>query len=277
MEKIKVRSNLKKLLIHPLLRDADLDAPETITIVSEIIEKKSFLKQLYQEWYLSILEALPNGIPKSLLELGSGGGFFEQYLPDLIKSEILQTPDVDIVFDGQLMPFRKDSLHGIFMLDVLHHIPNSIAFFKEAARCVKKGGTLIMIEPWVTNWSRFVYRKLHHEPFDINAHRWEFPRGGPLSQANLALPWIIFHRDRIVFQKEFSEWKIREIKLHTPFAYLLSGGVSLRSFVPGFSFPICRFFEHILKPLMKSLAMFATIILERDEKQEAPLSKNKMI
>jgi len=264
MEKTKLRLNLKKILIHPLLLNADLDAPETIMLVSEVIEKKSFLKQLYQEWYLSILNSLPSGKPGFVVELGSGGGFLERHIPDLIKSEILKIPDVDIVFDGQLIPFRKDSLRGIVMLDVLHHLPNSAAFFKEAAYCVTKGGVIIMIEPWTTRWSKFVYRKFHHEPFDMNADRWDFPKGGPLSQANSALPWIIFHRDRYIFQKEFPEWNIKEIKLHTPFSYLLSGGVSLRSFVPGFSFPVCRFLERILKPLMKSLAMFATIILERE-------------
>jgi len=260
-----VLPNLKKLLTHPLMRDADLVAPETVMRVYEIIGKKSFLKKLYQDWYRSILKSLPDGISGPVIELGSGGGFLERYIPNIIKSEILQTAGVDIVFDGQLIPFAKESISSIVMLDVLHHLPNATAFFKEAARCVKKGGAIIMIEPWSTNWSRYIYRNFHHEPFDMSADSWEFPKGGPLSQANSALPWIIFHRDRNIFQKVFPEWKIREIKLHTPFAYLLSGGVSLKSFVPGFSFSICRFFEHILQPVMKSLAMFATIILEREE------------
>jgi hypothetical protein len=48
-----------------------------------------------------------------------------------------------------------------------------------------------------------------------------------------------------------------------PFRYLLSGGVSLRSLAPAWSFHICRCIEQALGPGMKWLAMFACIVLER--------------
>ena len=35
-----------------------------------------------------------------------------------------------------------------------------------------------------------------------------FPRQGPLSSANQALPWIVFERDRATFEREFPEWRI---------------------------------------------------------------------
>jgi len=254
---------LKTFLIHPLMRDIDLDDPESISRVSQIIQEKSFLRQIYNHWYSSIRESLPDSIKGPVLELGSGGGFLEKYVPDLVKSEILQVPGVDIVLDGLLLPITRGSLRGIVMVDVLHHLPNAKSFFSEASYCVKKGGVLVMLEPWTTCWSRYVYGNLHHEPFDMDIDKWEFPKGGPLSQANSALPWIIFHRDSDIFQYEFPEWKIKDIKLHTPFTYLLSGGVSLRSFIPGFSFKLCQFFEHLLQPWMKSFAMFATIVIER--------------
>jgi len=42
------------------------------------------------------------------------------------------------------------SLRAIVMTDVLHHIPNVESFFAEAARCVRPGGVIVMIEPWLT-------------------------------------------------------------------------------------------------------------------------------
>ena len=65
-------------------------------------------------------------------------------------------------------------------------------FLAESARCVRAGGALVMIEPWVSRWSRFVYTRFHHEPFDPDSPRWEVPQTGPLSGANGALPWILF-------------------------------------------------------------------------------------
>lgn len=74
---------------------------------------------------------------------------------------------------------------------------------------------------------------------------------------------IILGRDRIKFESEFPEWKIVTIDLTMPFRYLVSGGVSLRQLMPEWSFPLWTFFEKLLTPLEKLLAMFAFIKLER--------------
>jgi hypothetical protein len=120
-----------------------------------------------------------------------------------------------------------------------------------------------MIEPWVTPWSRFIYRCFHKEPFCPDATTWEFPSSGPLSGANGALPWIIFARDRSQFEREFPEWHIRKIEPNMPVRYLLSGGMSLVCTNPAWTFGLWQLLEKLLKPLMKHLAMFAQIELVR--------------
>lgn len=254
---------LKSLLTHPLAHNLNIDAPETSVLRSRIIEQKSFLKQVYREWYISLSKSLPPNITGPVLELGSGGGFLKDFISGLITSEVLQIPGVDVVLDAQRLPFRSASLRGIVMLNVFHHLPSVKSFLAEAACCVKPDGVIVMIEPWTTRWSRLVYEYLHHEPFDPGAEEWSFPRGGPLSQANSSLPWIVFDRDREKFEREFPVWRTSEIKLHTPFCYLLSGGVSLRSLMPGCLFGIWRRLEDKIQPWMHSWAMFATITLVR--------------
>jgi len=120
---------------------------------------------------------------------------------------------------------------------------------------------IIMLEPWVTAWSRIIYGRLHPEPFLPEESSWEFPPSGPLSGANGALPWMIFERDRDKFQREFPRLKIRGIFLAMPFRYLLSGGVSMVSLSPGWTFGIWRLLESLLQPWMRRLAMFARIEL----------------
>jgi hypothetical protein len=120
-----------------------------------------------------------------------------------------------------------------------------------------------MIEPWVSPWSSLIYSRLHHEPFSPTAKEWGFPPGGPLSSANGAQPWIVFERDRNQFEKEFPEWQIQKIQPMMPFRYLLSGGVSMRPLMPGWSFGIWKRTESLLTPWMKSWAMFALIVLRR--------------
>ena len=95
------------------------------------------------------------------------------------------------------------------------------------------------------------------------APKWEFPPRGPLSGANGALPWIIFKRDRRQFELEFPGLHLSRIELSQPFRYLLSGGVSLVSLSPAWTFGCWRRLEDLLQPLMKYLAMFARIELLR--------------
>ena len=253
---------LKTWLAHPLTRGLDIDDPQTTHLRLQIIQKKRFLRQIYYEWYQAIVDALPLG-DGAVLEIGAGGGFMSEFIPGLITSELFYCPNVRAVIDGLRLPFGSQSLRGVVMTNVLHHLPQPRLFFAEATRCVRPGGVVAMIEPWVSSWSRFVYTRLHHEPFEPETLSWELPTSGPLSGANDALPWIIFVRDRLKFEREFPQWQIESIKPMMPFRYLLSGGVSLRAFAPDWSFGLWRQIENALGPLSKQLAMFALIVLRR--------------
>lgn len=253
---------LKKWLSHPLTRGFDIDDPNTTHLRRQIIQEKRFLRQIYHEWYAMIVAALPAG-DAPVLELGSGAGFLNEMLPNLITSEIFYDPNIEAVLDGQKLPFADQSLRAIVMTDVLHHLPQSRHFFMESARCVQSGGAIVMIEPWVTPWSQLIYTYLHHEPFRPDATEWSFPTTGPLSGANGALPWILFERDRTQFEQEFPEWAIQSITPIMPFRYLVSGGVSLRTLMPNWSFALWRGLENLLQPWRSNQAMFAQIILKR--------------
>jgi SAM-dependent methyltransferase len=247
-----------RLLAHPLTTGLDVDDPRTTLLRREIVQRKAFLNRIYREWYARLAAGMrPDD---RFLELGSGAGFFRLFAPNLITSEVFSTPGVDRIVDAQQLPFSKDELDGIVMTDVFHHIPDVARFFREATRCVKAGGQVLMIEPWNTPWSRWVYRRLHPEPFEPDGG-WVIPGTGPLSGANGALPWILFERDRERFQREFPEWRIESIELLMPFSYLLSGGVSLRALVPGWIYRPMRWIED--KFNQRRWAMFALIKLRK--------------
>jgi SAM-dependent methyltransferase len=253
---------LKMAMAEPRTRGLDIDDPRTTALRRKILEDKEFLRRIYEEWYRSILVEVPGG-KGEVVEIGSGAGFLALHLPGLITSDVFVSPGVKIVLDCESLPFAGGSLRGIVMTDVFHHIPDTRRFLRDAARCVRNRGVVVMVEPWVTLWSRLIYRYLHHEPFDPRAERWEFPRGGPLTGANGALPWIVFERDRDVFEKEFPEWRLKAKELFMPFRYLLSGGLSQRALVPAWSFGVWRRLERLARPAMAQLAMFARIVLER--------------
>ncbi len=257
-----ILAKAKAWLSHPLIRGLDLDDPYTIEQRRQLIQSKPSLRAIYGEWYGAISRALPVG-DDPVLEVGSGPGFLGEFIPGLITSEILACRGVHIALDATRLPFSARALRAIVMTNVLHHLPQPRRFFADAARCVRPGGAVVMIEPWVSTWSSFVYARLHHEPFKPDAEGWEFPATGPLSGANEALAWILFARDRVQFEDEFPEWQIESIRPGMPFRYLLSGGVSLRSLVPQLSDGLWRRFEQIIQPWMTQWAMFAEIKLVR--------------
>lgn len=249
---------LNRLLAHPLTCGLEVDDPRTTMLRRQIIREKPFLEAIYREWYSLVLARLPT--TGRLLELGSGAGFLRDMAPEVITSEVFPTPGVMLVADGRRMPFRTAGLDAIVMTDVFHHIPDVAAFLAEAARCVRPGGRMVMIEPWRTAWAQWVYRNLHSEPFEPDAG-WTIPPSGPLSGANGALPWIVFSRDRERLEEEFPEWRLKAVEPLMPLAYLLSGGVSLRSLMPGWCYGPCRKLESGLD--QRRWAMFALIELER--------------
>lgn len=250
-------SVLTRFIEHPLTRGLSVDDPQTTSLRREIIQDKVFLRDIYHEWYARLAASLPE--KGEVLELGSGAGFFSDFRPNVITSEIFPTGNIQLVADACRLPFSNHSLDAIVMTDVFHHIPDVKSFLYEATRCVRPGGKLLMIEPWRTKWSQWVYVNLHPEPF-IPSAGWDIPRSGPLSGANGALPWIVFERDRKIFEELFPAWRVENIEPMMPFSYLLSGGVSLRSLMPGWSRGIVRRIEQLFN--QKNWAMFAFIELE---------------
>ena len=255
-------SLLRRWLAHPLTSGLDLDDPATTALRRQIIESKPSLRAIYDEWY-SILAAELPPVPGAVLELGSGAGYCERFIPGLITSEILPCPRVRLAADAHQLPFADASLRAIVFTDVLHHMPDVRRFLAESLRCLCPGGRILMIEPWVSGWSRLVFTRLHHEPFRPAAKEWSFPSSGPLSGANGALPWILFARDRTLFEAEFPRIEIRAIRPFLPFRYLLSGGVSMRSLTPSFVQPLIKKLENSLNGQMQNFAMFAFIALQR--------------
>jgi SAM-dependent methyltransferase len=253
---------LKKGWALPASRDLDLDDPRTTLLRRQIVREKRTLRQIYEEWYQALASEIPAG-EGPVLEIGSGPGFLGEVIPEVITSEILPCPGVDLLLDGCALPLRKGSLRAIVMTDVFHHIAQPRRFLQESARCVREAGRLVMVEPWVTCWSRLIYARFHHEPFQPEATDWEFPSTGPLSGANGALPWIIMERDRGQFEAEFPQWRICLLRPQMPFRYLLSGGVSFKPLVPEWSFSFWRHLEGWLRPGMAHWAMFALIVLRR--------------
>lgn len=232
-----------------------LDSKETLLLHQKIIAKKPILNKVYQRYY-RILRKVP--VPKGkIVEFGSGGGFLKKYLPEVITSDLLKINGIDKAFSAEKIPFSSQSVSAFYLLNVFHHIKNPVKALREMERCLKKGGKIIMVEPFNTFWSRLVF-KFHNELFDTQAS-WKVDGKGRLSDANMAIPWIIFVRDRKIFEKMFKNLKIEKIKPIDSLSYFFSGGLSFPQLLPTFFYPFIRKMDS----LFPSLGLFAIIVLKK--------------
>lgn len=255
-----LHNQMRKLLVSFILEtENDLDDPVTSEQRMQLIKEKRLLYKLYIKFYKDLLSVVPGHIGGKIVELGSGGGFLKELEPKTITSDILPIRGVDMVMDAEKMPFKNSEVKAFVGLNVLHHIKNPKKAFLEMERCLKKGGAISFIEPSNTFWSRFIYKNFHHEFFDESAGWEREGKGGPLSEANIALPWIMFVRDRSVFEKEFPLLRIEMLKIHTPFLYLASGGLSKWQLVPDIAYGLVRTMDRLLS----NQGMFVHITIRR--------------
>jgi len=258
---VKKRFNIFRLGDAPT--NEDLDDEEAARFHRDIIKKKLFLKKLYLEFY-NIFKENTKNIPAGLkIELGSGGGFLKEVIPDVITTDVIDLSWTDKVISAEKMPFENESVSAFFLLNTLHHIKYPNNFFSEIQRCLKKDGRVVMIEPTNSSFAKFFYKHFHHELFDEKKVEWVIEGEERLTDANVALPWIIFIRDKQKFQKKYADLKILKVNKHTPFRYVLSGGVSAKQLVPSASFSFFTGVENLLSPLNQHIGLSMTIILEK--------------
>jgi len=242
----------------------ELDDPNTTLLHKEIIRNKLCLRKIYEEWY-SIFTDWYNRYPEEKhLEIGSGGGFLKDIFPDVITSDVLPLPEIDLVINAEQLPFEDNSLISISMVNVFHHIPRPWKFLKEACRCLKDGGRIMMIEPGFSAFATLIYTFFHHEPFDKKGKR-EIEAGKPLSNSNQAMTYIYFVRDKEWFHQTFPQLNIISFYHTLPFRYLLSGGVSRTPFISDNFVNFFKKIEDRITFLNPFLGMFNVVIIEKQE------------
>jgi SAM-dependent methyltransferase len=197
-----------------------------------IWQQKPVLREIYHDYYQRICAVATTGLT---LEVGGGSGNLKEYLPEVITTDIVTTPWLDISCDAQTLPFRTASFSNIVGMDVLHHIERPIRFLREAQRLLKPGGRLILLEPAITPISWIFYNFFHEEPVILK----DDPLAdGPLTpgrkpfDANQAIPSLLVGKYRQELAQKVSQLSLKNVEYLSLWAYPLSGGFKRWCLVP---------------------------------------------
>jgi len=129
--------------------------------------RKPVLRSLYAHWYAECASCFAPLTP--VVEIGSGCGNFKEFYGDVVCTDLVRGGEwIDLVMDAQELPLAAGRVGNLFVIDVLHHLRRPLDFLLQAVAALKPGGRLILCEPALSTWSKFVYGRFHHEPMDIS-------------------------------------------------------------------------------------------------------------
>jgi len=238
---------------------------EMLILERETMASKPILQLLWRGWYEEIEPFMPDqGLN---VEVGAGGGFAGTYFKNLIQTDIVKTPHINLCCDAITFPFKDGVLDTIVMIAVLHHIKDIDEFFNEARRVLKKGGKILIVEPYVSYLSYPVWKLLHYESCNLKSLSIDSNEHARID-ANIAIPTILFKKKRRQFEKDYADLKIIYENYHTIFHFFASGGYTYPSLIPKYLLSYLVKVEKKLQPLGKWLGSFMTVIIQKDQTKE---------
>jgi SAM-dependent methyltransferase len=229
-------------------------------------ERKATIRLLYRNFHRRLLESCP---PGRVLDIGSGTAHIKDFRADVVSTDILWFPGIDVVADAHRLPFPDQTFTGVVMLDVLHHLERPVEFLKEASRVLKPGGCLAMIEPAMTAVARRFYDYFHDEPVDMDADAFApvaiNPDRDPF-EANQAIPALLFAtpaaRRRV--EKVIPSLRVRSVEWLSLFAYPMSGGFQNWSLIPATLVgPLLAFEDKVPEIVRRQIAFRMLVVVER--------------
>jgi len=259
---------IRRLLALPEVADVDVDGVDRLAVHAAVLERRPMLAAVFRECHELMLglDRRTFGDTAGLqVELGAGVAPIAMTFPEVLATDVVPSPGLDAVIDAQCMDLRDGSVRALYGQNCFHHFPDPAQFLTEAVRVLAVGGGVVLIEPYYGPLASLIYKRLFaSEDFDKTMPGWRTDATGPMHGANQALSYIVFKRDRALFEREFPSLELVEtFPLTNYLRYLLSGGLNFRQLAPTFTEPALRALERALRPARRVLGLHYVIVLRR--------------
>jgi SAM-dependent methyltransferase len=230
--------------IMGFLRLSNLDFTDDVSRLKfhrNILSSKPVLETLFSEMNLFTHSQVDKYIRTNLskaVEIGSGVHPFTSKNYKVISSDLAHNAELDLVVDAQNLCIKPGSLDLVVGQFVFHHFSDPVRALSQLNKVLNRGGLLVLIEPANTFLGKILFPIMHKSEYYDPTADWKNGSKGDGGDANQALSYICFNRDRDIFIKKFKEFEILEDSLLIPFGlrYIASGGLNFRQLLPDFLF-----------------------------------------
>jgi len=228
--------------------------------------QKPLLQKLYVDFYRLIAQHLSSLPDAKIVELGSGLGNIRDVIPSCLRTDLFPNPWIDQVENAYKLSFEDETISDLILTDVFHHLRYPGTALQEFARVLRKGGRVLMLEPYMSVLGLLVYGIPHDEPIAIiKKIEWKAPTGWSpenidyyAAQGNVTR---IFVGNK--FRHRLADWqKIETIRL-SAIAYAASGGFSKPQLYPTSMLPVIKKLERLLGLFPTLFATRVLVILEK--------------
>lgn len=256
------------LLREPSLDGMDVDKKNRLALHHKILEKKRMLRDVFTEFHHLFNKlnhqffTTGHGLE---VELGAGVSPIRDTYPDVLATDIVEASYLDKVINAEAMDLSDNSVKVIYGQNCFHHFPHPDRFFSELERILIPGGGVILLEPYYGPCASFLYKRLFRtEGFDKAYPHWKTPISGPMNGANQALSYIVFVRDRAVFESKHPSLKIVYTQcVGNYLKYLISGGLNFKQLLPDYMTGFINIVEKLLSPFNRWLALHYVIVIKK--------------
>jgi SAM-dependent methyltransferase len=258
---------LRELLIDPRVASVDVDSVDRIVKHRELLLQKRMIREVFFEIYALLRDAETKyfGAGKGRkIEIGSGSSLLKTFMPEVELTDLVPYEGLDRVVDAMSMPYEDGSLKTVFGIHCFHHFSDPYKFLSEIERVCSRGGGAILVDPYFGPVASLVFKQLFaSEHFDKSGPA-VVDHGGPMSNANQALSYVVFRREIATFDQKFPNLELVSMEpIGNYLRYLISGGVNFRQLLPDVSIPALKLMESALWPLRHTLALHHIIVVRK--------------
>jgi SAM-dependent methyltransferase len=173
----------------------------------------------------------------AVVEIGAGPGLVPFFVraDNLVLSDVIKHPWVDIEADALDLPFETGSYDAVICSNVIHHVARPVPFMRDLHRVLKPGGVVLIQENYTSWMMRLLLYTLRYEgwSYDVDVFDESAVVNDPDDpwSANCAVSRLLFD-DRARFEAAVPGFIIERDVITEFLLAFLSGGTTATWSVP---------------------------------------------